>query len=181
MSSEAREEGDQDDAVLLRWRSDKETTTTTTTTTTADQMNLEKENGGESSSNSVSGGGSINNLIAKLKSPMTMTTTTLDRGRRHSLSRDREGWKQSGDEEDPTVPSSSSPSFASPRRHHRHLHLLDHDSQTGGEALGDPPEWALLLIGCLLGLATGLCVAAFNRGVILFLLNMFYYFHGNQL
>lgn len=35
------------------------------------------------------------------------------------------------------------------------------------EILGDgaPPEWALLLIGCLLGLATGLCVAAFNRGV----------------
>ncbi|KAJ6800479.1 chloride channel protein CLC-f [Iris pallida] len=30
---------------------------------------------------------------------------------------------------------------------------------------GAPPEWALLLIGCLLGLATGLCVAAFNRGV----------------
>ncbi|VAI60237.1 unnamed protein product [Triticum turgidum subsp. durum] len=36
-----------------------------------------------------------------------------------------------------------------------------------GEELGDgaPPEWALLLIGCLLGLATGICVAAFNRGV----------------
>ncbi|KAK1406909.1 hypothetical protein QVD17_38518 [Tagetes erecta] len=35
------------------------------------------------------------------------------------------------------------------------------------EILGDgaPPEWALLLISCLLGLATGLCVAAFNRGV----------------
>lgn len=35
------------------------------------------------------------------------------------------------------------------------------------DALGDgaPPEWALLLIGCLLGLATGICVAAFNRGV----------------
>ncbi|CAI9283431.1 unnamed protein product [Lactuca saligna] len=35
------------------------------------------------------------------------------------------------------------------------------------EILGDgaPPEWALLLIGCLLGLATGLCVAGFNRGV----------------
>lgn len=30
---------------------------------------------------------------------------------------------------------------------------------------GGPPEWALLLIGCLLGLATGVCVAAFNRGV----------------
>ncbi|KAD3067281.1 hypothetical protein R6Q59_018641 [Mikania micrantha] len=27
---------------------------------------------------------------------------------------------------------------------------------------GAPPEWALLLIGCLLGLATGLCIAAFN-------------------
>ncbi|KAJ9562751.1 hypothetical protein OSB04_007911 [Centaurea solstitialis] len=36
----------------------------------------------------------------------------------------------------------------------------------GDEALGDgaPPEWAMLLIGCLLGLATGLCVAAFNLG-----------------
>ncbi|XP_018629694.1 chloride channel protein CLC-f-like isoform X3 [Nicotiana tabacum] len=35
------------------------------------------------------------------------------------------------------------------------------------EILGDsaPPEWALLLVGCLLGLAIGLCVAAFNRGV----------------
>ncbi|KAL2483794.1 Chloride channel protein CLC-f [Forsythia ovata] len=35
------------------------------------------------------------------------------------------------------------------------------------DILGDsaPPEWALLLIGCLLGVATGLCVAAFNRGV----------------
>ncbi|MQM19165.1 hypothetical protein Taro_052165, partial [Colocasia esculenta] len=38
------------------------------------------------------------------------------------------------------------------------------------DELGDgaPPEWALLLIGCLLGVATGVCVAAFNRGVSLF-------------
>ena len=37
------------------------------------------------------------------------------------------------------------------------------------DVLGDsaPPEWALLLIGCLLGLATGLLVAAFNNGVYL--------------
>ncbi|KAL8509732.1 hypothetical protein ACS0TY_016805 [Phlomoides rotata] len=37
----------------------------------------------------------------------------------------------------------------------------------GDDFLGDgaPPEWALLLIGCLLGVASGLCVAAFNRGV----------------
>ncbi|KAK1619761.1 hypothetical protein QYE76_025278 [Lolium multiflorum] len=39
--------------------------------------------------------------------------------------------------------------------------------ESAGEELADgaPPEWALLLIGCLLGLATGICVAAFNRGV----------------
>ncbi|KAL4558944.1 hypothetical protein LXL04_037149 [Taraxacum kok-saghyz] len=50
--------------------------------------------------------------------------------------------------------------------------VRDHISprrENGGddEILGDgaPPEWALLLIGCLLGLATGLCVAGFNRGV----------------
>ncbi|XP_052207400.1 chloride channel protein CLC-f isoform X2 [Diospyros lotus] len=45
-------------------------------------------------------------------------------------------------------------------------------SGSGGDGGGDeisadsaPPEWALLLIGCLLGLATGLCVAAFYRAV----------------
>ncbi|KAA8523482.1 hypothetical protein F0562_009905 [Nyssa sinensis] len=52
-----------------------------------------------------------------------------------------------------------------------HSSSLDHGASGSGgasdEILGDsaPPEWALLLIGCLLGLATGLCVAAFNRGV----------------
>ncbi|KAJ3694632.1 hypothetical protein LUZ60_000009 [Juncus effusus] len=41
------------------------------------------------------------------------------------------------------------------------------EDQSGGDELGDgaPPEWALLLIGCLLGLATGICVAAFNHAV----------------
>ncbi|KAL6987184.1 hypothetical protein U1Q18_012936 [Sarracenia purpurea var. burkii] len=36
----------------------------------------------------------------------------------------------------------------------------------GDDILGNgaPREWALLHIGCLLGLATGLCVVAFNRG-----------------
>lgn len=50
--------------------------------------------------------------------------------------------------------------------HHNH-HLDEDDAVSTGDALGDsaPPEWALLLIGCLLGLATGLCVAAFNHGV----------------
>ncbi|XP_071907664.1 chloride channel protein CLC-f-like isoform X4 [Coffea arabica] len=52
---------------------------------------------------------------------------------------------------------------------HSHSHSDPGVSGDAGEEemLGDfaPPEWALLLIGCLLGLATGLCVAAFNRGV----------------
>jgi len=45
---------------------------------------------------------------------------------------------------------------ASPRRG-------EEDSDELGD--GAPPEWALLLVGCLLGLATGICVAVFNRGV----------------
>ncbi|CAN6274646.1 unnamed protein product [Urochloa humidicola] len=64
------------------------------------------------------------------------------------------------------------------RRQHQHYQQLDRPAASqrqreraeAGEdddELGDgaPPEWALLLIGCLLGLATGICVAAFNRGV----------------
>lgn len=44
---------------------------------------------------------------------------------------------------------------------------LDHHYVDGRDDLADsaPPEWALLLIGCLLGLASGLCVAFFNKGV----------------
>ncbi|KAK8318084.1 hypothetical protein V6Z12_A13G151800 [Gossypium hirsutum] len=57
--------------------------------------------------------------------------------------------------------------------HHHHHHHQQHQghyhSYVGDAAdpLGDsaPPEWALLLIGCLLGVASGLFVAAFNGGV----------------
>jgi hypothetical protein len=72
------------------------------------------------------------------------------------------------------------------RRQHQHYQQLDRsvvieqpsqrqrERAEAGEddELGDgaPPEWALLLIGCLLGLATGICVAAFNRGVSLCIL-----------
>ncbi|KAL5708389.1 hypothetical protein ACHQM5_019189 [Ranunculus cassubicifolius] len=50
-------------------------------------------------------------------------------------------------------------------RSHSYNHL-DNDLSSH-ETLDDgaPPEWALLLIGCLLGLTTGIFVAAFNRGV----------------
>lgn len=46
-------------------------------------------------------------------------------------------------------------------------HCVSANAAVADDFLGDsaPPEWALLLIGCLLGVATGLCVAAFNRGV----------------
>ncbi|KAF8031310.1 hypothetical protein BT93_D0491 [Corymbia citriodora subsp. variegata] len=52
-------------------------------------------------------------------------------------------------------------------REHASARDEDHHFDVEGDVLGDsaPPEWALLLIGCLLGLATGLFVAAFNNGV----------------
>ncbi|XP_027330257.1 chloride channel protein CLC-f isoform X2 [Abrus precatorius] len=45
-----------------------------------------------------------------------------------------------------------------------HSHV---DLDSSVDVLGDgaPPEWALLLIGCLIGLTTGLFVALFNKGV----------------
>ncbi|KAH0997723.1 hypothetical protein GBA52_021587 [Prunus armeniaca] len=54
--------------------------------------------------------------------------------------------------------------------HQHHNHQQHHEplaGMDGNDELADsaPPEWALLLIGCLLGLATGLFVAAFNKGV----------------
>lgn len=48
---------------------------------------------------------------------------------------------------------------------HSHSHVMDVDDVDAALGESAPPEWALLLIGCLLGLATGLCVAAFNKGV----------------
>ncbi|KAK1273857.1 Chloride channel protein CLC-f [Acorus gramineus] len=53
------------------------------------------------------------------------------------------------------------------RRHADHGASSPSAFDRAQDVLGDgaPPEWALLLIGCLLGLATGVCVAAFNRGV----------------
>ncbi|CAO2817423.1 unnamed protein product [Amaranthus hypochondriacus] len=159
MNDERREgermEYNQDDVALIR--------------STDDDSSLEEEGGGR---------GSFNNLISQLKSKSKSKSKSKLNSKSPSVSRDR-GWNQIGvgDEEDPPASasasasaseSSSSPSFGSSRRHHHHHHHHHHsdlDSETGGEALGDPPEWALLLIGCLLGLATGLCVAAFNRGV----------------
>ncbi|KAJ8754853.1 hypothetical protein K2173_015365 [Erythroxylum novogranatense] len=54
------------------------------------------------------------------------------------------------------------------RHHYHHHHHHDDCSYCANDnMLGESatPEWAMLLIGCLLGLATGLCVAAFSTGV----------------
>ncbi|KAK9134097.1 hypothetical protein Scep_013625 [Stephania cephalantha] len=51
------------------------------------------------------------------------------------------------------------------RRRTLNLNSLQDPSSCDALADGAPPEWALLLVGCFLGLATGLCVAAFNYGV----------------
>ena len=66
--------------------------------------------------------------------------------------------------------SSSSSSSSSDR--HNNFNSYPLHAPTGSDTEIDEnvddtaaPEWALLLIACLLGLATGLCVAAFNMGV----------------
>lgn len=80
----------------------------------------------------------------------------LDRGfsnRRHSFKRHDRARDKERDRENPSTRED-------PGHHHP-------DLDGSVDVLGDsaPPEWALLLISCLLGLATGLFVAAFNNGV----------------
>ncbi|CAK7323904.1 unnamed protein product [Dovyalis caffra] len=52
-------------------------------------------------------------------------------------------------------------------RNRNYRHRINNHHDDNDDVLEDDatPEWALLLIGCLLGLASGLCVAAFNYGV----------------
>lgn len=121
--------------------------------------------GGGGGGGGLSGGGGIKDLLKQLDRGFS------GGGRRFSfkrLDRDR------NIDRDHT----SSSAAAAGGDHHHHHHHHDYDDSAaiadgggggGGDVLGDsaPPEWALLLIGCLLGLATGLCVAAFNRGVCL--------------
>ncbi|XP_022733128.1 chloride channel protein CLC-f isoform X2 [Durio zibethinus] len=83
----------------------------------------------------------------------------LDRGfspRRHSfkrLDRDRDRDRDR-----------YSPLSLDHHHHHQHNQAYVVDA---ADPLGDsaPPEWALLLVGCLLGVASGFFVAAFNKGV----------------
>lgn len=100
-----------------------------------------------SGSGRARGGGAFRDLLKR-----------LDRGfsnRRHSLKR-----------HDRTRDKERDAEYSLTRGDPNHHHL---DLDNSGDVLGDsaPPEWALLLISCLLGLATGLFVAAFNNGVVL--------------
>lgn len=63
-------------------------------------------------------------------------------------------------------------SFKDPSHSHSRSSSVDHHFVDGRDVLADgaPPEWALLLIGCLIGLAAGLCVALFNYGVSFYLM-----------
>ncbi|KAJ8542780.1 hypothetical protein K7X08_005303 [Anisodus acutangulus] len=99
------------------------------------------------STSSASEGGDLENQ----SSPRRTTNSRSIKDLLKRLDRGFSG-RRSGTDHNEHYSSSSSPPSPSNRR---------------DEILGDsaPPEWAMLLVGCLLGLATGLCVAAFNRGV----------------
>ncbi|KAK0600609.1 hypothetical protein LWI29_016631 [Acer saccharum] len=103
------------------------------------------------------------NTVAPVTSTSTPTSSTfkdifkkLDRGfsgRRHSF-RDRDRDRDLSHSHSNLHSSSAATT-------------VDHHYVDGRDVLGDsaPPEWALLLIGCLIGLTSGLCVALFNKGV----------------
>ncbi|KAB1214983.1 Chloride channel protein CLC-f [Morella rubra] len=109
-----------------------------------DEDELEAQDGRGANVNTRGGAGGFRDLLKH-----------LDRGfsvRRHSFKR--------LEVRDHSANPSRNTSLAN---HHQlnHLNASDANDVLGNSA---PPEWALLLLGCLLGLATGLFVAAFNKG-----------------
>jgi len=116
-----------------------------------EENELEAQDGRSSSLNrsasSSRGGGGFRDLLKHLDRGFS--------GRRHSLKR-------------PEIRDNSNRNTIVDNHHQlNHLNASDANDVLGDSA---PPEWALLLLGCLLGLATGLFVAAFNRWVCSFLL-----------
>lgn len=120
-----------------------------TNSNNVEEDELEAQDGRSANINDRGGGGAFQDLLKHLDRGFS--------GRRHSFKRvdirDHINYNQ----------------------HHAVLdsqNYLNHlNASDANDVLGDsaPPEWALLLIGCLLGLATGLFVAAFNKGVCSFL------------
>lgn len=118
-----------------------------------EENELEAQDGRSSSLNRSAsssrggGGGGFRDLLKHLDRGFS--------GRRHSLKR-------------PEIRDNSNRNTIVDNHHQlNHLNASDANDVLGDSA---PPEWALLLLGCLLGLATGLFVAAFNRWVCSFLL-----------
>ncbi|GAB2279771.1 hypothetical protein Dimus_014410 [Dionaea muscipula] len=127
------------------------------------QLQHQQSRGGGAAAAEVPAATSMTTGIKDLISTLRRLDRGVSGGRRHNIQRlevDRGGRGVAFDEE------RSSTEQHDQRHHHLHCNYGD-DLHAGREELGDsaPPEWALLLIGCLLGLATGLCVAAFNRTV----------------
>ncbi|KAF5727867.1 Chloride channel F isoform 2 [Tripterygium wilfordii] len=105
----------------------------------------EEEEGDDLEAQSKKQGSPIKSILKHLDRGFSAGRLTL---KRHDRDRDRHH---------------SSTSSSATGTDHRHIE----DSPGSTDVLGDgaPPEWLLLLIGCFLGLATGLCVVAFNNGV----------------
>lgn len=118
-----------------------------------------------------------NDRAILLRSNSTGSDADLERGGAHSQShspishRNSTGSSKGGGLASDLLKRLDRGFNASGRRltvHHRLPPPSDHPNATAGDDLlgdGAPPEWALLLLGCLLGVASGLCVASFNRGV----------------
>ncbi|CAA7015455.1 unnamed protein product [Microthlaspi erraticum] len=121
-----------------------------------------------------SGSGGVRDLFKHLDRRFSLS------GRRLSSFKRMENSRVDRDKEH-HLPSSSSPFSAGvvggevDGAGNSNLHSVDdrdyrndeYGFDDGSDVLGDsaPPEWALLLIGCLIGVAAGICVAGFNKGV----------------
>ncbi|EOA39713.1 hypothetical protein CARUB_v10008357mg [Capsella rubella] len=134
---------------------------------TGDEDSIGREDGDidvESQSPAVrSGAGGVRDLFKHLDRRFSLSGRRLSFKRMENNRVDRERHN----------PSSSSSAFSAAEEDGggiSNLHNVDDRIDEYGfdeEVLGDsaPPEWALLLIGCLIGVAAGICVAGFNKGV----------------
>ncbi|XP_010534843.1 PREDICTED: chloride channel protein CLC-f isoform X2 [Tarenaya hassleriana] len=120
----------------------------------------------EAQSPPIRGGGvGVRDLFKHLDRGISLSGRRLSFTRLENSRVDREHHHPSSSSSPPS-PLSSSVGHTHDDDHHDFRHF-GHGHDEGNDVLGDsaPPEWALLLIGCLIGVAAGICVAAFNSGV----------------
>ncbi|XP_010542481.1 PREDICTED: chloride channel protein CLC-f-like [Tarenaya hassleriana] len=111
-----------------------------------------------------SGGRGVRDLFKHLDRGISLSGRRLSFKRLENSRVDREHFHPSSSSSPPALSSSVENTHADCHHDFRHS---GHGHDEGNDVLGDsaPPEWALLLIGCLIGVAAGICVAAFNSGV----------------